>query len=70
MANDRYDTTDLPISPMVDRVMIQFHVKLVERRVNETLGGDATISELVNLMIEMGWQPPHRAVTEVVENGN
>lgn len=35
-----------------------FHARLVERRVNEVLGGDATIRELVVLMVEMGWTPP------------
>lgn len=38
----------------------EFHARLVERRVNELLGGDATIRELVALMVEMGWQPPER----------
>lgn len=66
---DPQTTERFPISPVVDRAMNRFHVKRVERRVNECLGGDATIGELVNIMIEMGWQPPHHAVSEVREDG-
>lgn len=70
MPNDKSKTTDLlPMSPMVNRSMNRFHVKRIERRVNECLSGEATVGELVNIMIEMGWQPPHRAVTEVCEDG-
>jgi hypothetical protein len=66
MSTDPTAGTDrLPISPMVDRVMNRFHIKLIERRVNERLGGDATIGQIVELMIDMGWQPPHRETTEV-----
>ena len=48
-----------------------FHARLVERRVNEILGGDATIREIVLLMAEMGWAPPaqpRRADAAAVRN--
>lgn len=35
-----------------------FHVRLVSRRVNEQLGDDVTVDDLVRLMLDMGWQPP------------
>lgn len=56
--NATINMTQTTISPTVDRVLTKFHVALVERRVNERFGGDATIRELLSLMIEMGWQPP------------
>lgn len=37
---------------------IEGHALLVEERVNDIFGGDATIGEVVNLMVEMGWKPP------------
>lgn len=39
----------------------EFHVLRVEREVNSQLGGDATITDLVRLMIDMGWTPPNDA---------
>jgi hypothetical protein len=38
-----------------------FHVLRVEREVNAQLGGDATITDLVRLMLSMGWTPPKEA---------
>jgi hypothetical protein len=30
----------------------------IEYEVNRQLGGDASVGEIVEIMIEMGWQPP------------
>lgn len=31
---------------------------VIEYEVNRQLGGDATVGEIVDLMMRMGWRPP------------
>lgn len=38
-----------------------FHVGLVSRLANARLSGEATIEDLVRLMLDMGWSPPTEA---------
>lgn len=45
----------------------ELHVRHISRVINEEWGGDATVEDIVRLMLEIGWQPPTVVVRRSAE---
>jgi hypothetical protein len=58
--SDEATETPEPIGIRVARTRLRYsrQINAVEESVNMYMGGDATVGELVSLMVVMGWQPP------------